>query len=93
MAMKRYCTLLKALELDRHHQIQFSVIPRTLVGRRVFYLCRGAVSLFYSPRRLDRNQMNDELIYNNDMSTFIENIKDIFNSNTSYSFTHTTIFP
>ena len=30
----------------------FSVISRTLVGRGVLPLCRGAVSVFYSPNRL-----------------------------------------
>ena len=32
MAMKGYRTFLKALELEPHHQIQFNVISRTLVG-------------------------------------------------------------
>ena len=33
MAMKRYSTLLRSLEMEPHHQMQFSVIPRALLIR------------------------------------------------------------
>ena len=35
MVLRRYFTLLKSLELELHHQMQYRVIPRTLpfVGR------------------------------------------------------------
>ena len=32
MAIKRLSTFLKVPRLEPHHQMQFSVIPRTLVG-------------------------------------------------------------
>ena len=46
---EEYCTFPKAPKLDLHHQMQFSVIPRTLVGEEVLPLCRSAVNIFYSP--------------------------------------------
>ena len=38
----------KALELEPHHQMQFSVIPRILVEKGVLHLFRDTVSVFYN---------------------------------------------
>ena len=35
MAVKGYSSFFKALGIEPHHQMQFSVIPRTLVGGRI----------------------------------------------------------
>ena len=41
----------------------FSVISRTLIGGGVLSLCRGAVSVFYSPSRLDKLKFENIYIY------------------------------
>ena len=51
MAMKKYSIFLKTPELAPHHQIQFSVIPRTLVGGGVLPQLKSALSVFYDPNR------------------------------------------
>ena len=48
--MKGYSTFSKASGLEPHHQMQFSVIPRTLAGYGVLPLCRGEVGVFYSTK-------------------------------------------
>ena len=40
MEMKSYFTLLRAPEVESHHQIQFSVIPRTPLLGGVLPFCR-----------------------------------------------------
>ena len=48
MAMKEYVTLLKAPELEPHHQMQFSVILRKLLWSGWLSLCR-VYKVFYIP--------------------------------------------
>ena len=52
--MKRFSTFLKAPGQKLHHQMQLSVISRTLVGwvGVVFPLCRDTVNVFYNPIQL-----------------------------------------
>ena len=38
--------------LEPHHQMQCSVLSKTLVGEDVLPLCRDAVGVFYTPNRL-----------------------------------------
>ena len=47
MVMKGYPTSPKAPELKPHHHMQFSVIPRTLIGEALPH-CKEAVGVFYS---------------------------------------------
>ena len=49
-AKKRYSTFPKAPGLEHYHQMQFSVISRTLVSKGSPF-CRGIVGVFYSPSR------------------------------------------
>ena len=39
----------KAFERDPHHQMHFNAITQLLVAKKVLFLCRGAIGLFYSP--------------------------------------------
>ena len=55
MAMKEYSTFPKALRLEFHHQLQFSVISSTFVGKEVFALHRDLVRIFYSLTQLGYN--------------------------------------
>ena len=50
--MKGHSTFFKAPELEPYHQMQFSVISRTLAGAGVLPLSRDAVGIFYSSSRL-----------------------------------------
>ena len=52
--MKEYSTFPKAPRQESHHQIQFTVIPRTLVDVRggVLLSCKGEVGIDYSPSLL-----------------------------------------
>ena len=49
MTMKGQLTFPKALGLEPHHQIQFSVIPRTFFRGRVLCQYRDAVRIFNNP--------------------------------------------
>ena len=48
MAMKEYFIFPKDSGLEPVYQMQFSIIPRTLI-ERVLPICRDAVNVFYSP--------------------------------------------
>ena len=45
IVMKRYSIFPEALGLEPHHQVQFNVIPRTLIERRVLNFQLSAHSL------------------------------------------------
>ena len=48
MAMNGYPTFPKASKIEPHHQMQFCVIPRTLIGG-VLHLFRATFNVFYWP--------------------------------------------
>ena len=48
MTMNRYSSFLKAPGLKFHHQMEFTDMPMTLIGK-VLHLCKSAVSVFYNP--------------------------------------------
>ncbi len=49
MAIKRFSTFPKALELEPHYQMQFSDISRTLIVREeVKHVFKDAAGVFYS---------------------------------------------
>ena len=50
--MKGYSTFSKAPGLKYPHQMQFSIIPRTLIGVGVSSLSRDAISIFYNLRQM-----------------------------------------
>ena len=47
-----YSTFHKASRPEPHHQMQYSVVSRTLIWEGVLSFCRDAVSIFYSPSQL-----------------------------------------
>ena len=49
MAMKEYSTFPKASGVEPHHQVQFSVICKTLIDGGVLPLCKDAVGGFAVP--------------------------------------------
>ena len=51
MAMRRYSTLLRILEQEPHHQIQFCVISRTLYSGRgsLILFCEGGTWYILTP--------------------------------------------
>ena len=53
IAMKEYSTFPKAPGLELDHQIQFSVISRTLVGGKGTFPFTEMASVFYSPNWLN----------------------------------------
>ena len=65
MAIKGYFAFPNApVLLELHHQM-FSVISRILIGGGVLPLCRGAVSVFYSPSQLGKKRILLMYIYIN----------------------------
>ena len=74
MEIKEYSTFSKASELQRHHQIQFSVtlncIFRTLV-ESVLPLSRDAVGVFYSPSRLGLRKIDKCLLLTRNICTIV----------------------
>ena len=47
MAMKGYSTLPRYPKQEPHHEMQFTIIFRTLIVEEILHLCRDAVGIFY----------------------------------------------